>query len=60
MLEFLEGCFNFLVIGGSGEDTVKPYPLVEDLVGPALRVRMPRAATPLPRRPSFGRRAVHA
>jgi len=32
-----------LAFGGSGEDAVKPYPLVEDLVGPALRVRMPRA-----------------
>ena len=59
MLEFLEGCFKFLVIGGSGEDTVKPYPLVEDLVGPALRVRMPRAANPVPRRSSVGRRVVH-
>ena len=37
------GCFRFLAIDGSGEDTVKPYPLVEDLVGPVLRVRMPRA-----------------
>ena len=36
------GCFRFLAIDGSGEDTVKPYPLVEDLVGPVLRVRMPR------------------
>jgi hypothetical protein len=30
-------------MGGSGEDTVHPYPLVEDLVEPAVRVRMPRA-----------------
>ncbi len=43
MLEFLEGYFQFLAIGRSGEDAVKPYPLVEDLVVPALRVRMPRA-----------------
>jgi hypothetical protein len=41
VLEFLEGCFQFLALGGSGEDAVKPYALVEDLVGPALRVRMP-------------------
>ncbi len=38
MLEFLKGCFQVLALGGSGEDAVKPYPLVEDLVGPALRV----------------------
>jgi len=43
VLEFLRGCFQFLAMGGSGEDTVKPYPLVEDLVEPAVRVRMPRA-----------------
>ncbi len=43
MLEFLEGCFQFLAIGGSGEDAVKPYPLVEDLLHPVLRVGMPRA-----------------
>ncbi len=43
MLESLEGCFRFLALGGSGEDAVKPYPLVEDFVGPASRVRMPRA-----------------
>jgi hypothetical protein len=29
-------------MGGSGEDTVKPYPVVGDLVEPAVRVRMPR------------------
>ena len=49
-----------MAMGGSGEDTVKPYPGVEDLVGPAVRVRMPRAANTLPRRSSVGRRAVHA
>jgi len=43
VLEFLVGWFQFLAVGGAGEDAVKPYPLVEDLVGPALRVRMPRA-----------------
>jgi len=32
-----------LATKATGGDTVKPYPLVEDLVGPALRVRMPRA-----------------
>jgi ferredoxin len=60
VLESVEGRFQFLTMGGSGGDTVKPYPGVEDLVGPAVRVRMPRAANPVPRRPSFGRRAVHA
>ena len=39
MLESVEGCFQFLAISGSGEDTVKPYPLVEDVVEPAVRVR---------------------
>jgi hypothetical protein len=42
VLEFLRVCFQFLAMSGSGEDTVKPYPLVEDLVEPAVRVRMPR------------------
>jgi hypothetical protein len=32
-----------LAMGGSGEDTVKPYPVVEDLVRPVQRVGMPRA-----------------
>ncbi len=43
MLEFLEGSFQFLASGGPGEDALKPYPLVEDLVRPVLRVGMPRA-----------------
>ena len=43
MHEFLEGCFRFLAIGGSSEDTVTPYPLVEDRVRPGLRVGMRRA-----------------
>ncbi len=30
-------------MGGSGEDTVKPYPVAEDLVRPVPRVGMPRA-----------------
>jgi hypothetical protein len=29
-------------MGGSGEDTVKPYPVAEDLVRPVQRVGMPR------------------
>jgi hypothetical protein len=44
VLEFLEGRFQFLAIGGSGEDAVKPYPLVEDLLRPVLRIGMPRAS----------------
>ena len=43
MLQLLEGCFQFLAIGGYVEDVVKPCPLVEDRVGPALRGRMRRA-----------------
>ena len=43
MLEFPEGSFQFLGIGGSGENALKPYPLVEDLVRPVVRVGMPRA-----------------
>ena len=43
MLEFLDGCFQFLAIGGSAKHAVKPYPPVEDLVRPVLRVGMPRA-----------------
>ena len=31
MLEFVAGRFQFSAMGGSGEDTVKPYPLLEDL-----------------------------
>ena len=56
MLEFLEGSFQFLAIGGSGEDAVKPYPLVEDLVRPVLRFGMPRA----PRQGPAGRWQVAA
>ncbi len=40
MLEFLEGCFQFLALEGSGEDAVKPYPLVEDLVRPVRRTSL--------------------
>jgi hypothetical protein len=49
-----------LAMGGSSEDTVKPYPRLEDLVAPVVCVRMPRAANPVPRRSSCGRRAVRA
>jgi hypothetical protein len=60
LLEFVEGGFQFVARTPVGEDTVKPYPGVDDLVGPAVRVRMPRAANPVPRRSSVGRRAGHA
>jgi hypothetical protein len=43
VFEFVEGCFQFFAMSGFGDNTVKPHPLVEDLVVPALRVRMPRA-----------------
>ncbi len=43
MLEFVDGGFQFLAIKAAGGDAVKPYPLVEDLVRPVLRVGMPRA-----------------
>ena len=33
----------FLAIKAAGGDAMKPYPQVEDLLAPALRVRMPRA-----------------
>jgi hypothetical protein len=42
VLEFVEGCFQFLAMGGSDEDTLKPYPVVEDLVRSVQRVGMPR------------------
>ena len=32
-----------MAMGGSGEDTVKPYPVVEELVRPVQWVEMPRA-----------------
>ena len=32
-----------MAMGGPGEDTVKPYPVVEDVVRPVQRVGMPRA-----------------
>jgi hypothetical protein len=60
LLEFVEGGFQFVARTPVGEDTVKPYPGVDDLVGPAVRVRMPRAANPVPQRLSVGRRAGHA
>ena len=44
MLEFLDGRFQFLAIIAAGGNAVKPYPLVEDLVRPVLRVGMPRVA----------------
>ncbi len=43
MHEFRERSFQFLAIGGSGEDAVKLYPLVEDLLRPVLHVGMPHA-----------------
>ena len=44
MLEFVDGGFQFLAINAAGRSAVKPYPLVEDLVRPLLRVGMPRVA----------------
>jgi len=38
VLEFLDGRFQFLAINAAGGNAVKPYPLVEDLVRPVLRV----------------------
>jgi hypothetical protein len=43
VLDLLEGGFQFLAGGPPSGDAVKPYPLVDDLVGPVLRVGMPRA-----------------
>jgi hypothetical protein len=41
------GVSNSWPLGGSGEDAVKPYPVTEDLMGPALRVpRGPRVVAP--------------
>jgi hypothetical protein len=59
LLEFVEGGFQLVARTAEGEDTVTPHPGVEDLVGPAVRVRMPWAANPVPRRSSVGRRAGH-
>ena len=43
MLEFRDGSGQFLAVNTAGGETMKPYPQVEGLVAPALRVRMPRA-----------------
>jgi hypothetical protein len=56
VLEFRDERFHFLAIKAAGGDAVKPYPLVEDLVRPVLRVAMPRA----PRQGPAGRRQLAA
>lgn len=43
MLDLLEGQFRFLAVGAPGGCVLKPYPQVEDLLRPVLRVAMPRA-----------------
>jgi len=42
-LDLLGARFQLLAIGAPGRDAVKPYPLVDDLAHPVLRVGMPRA-----------------
>jgi len=41
--DFLDERFQFLAGGLQSGNAVKPYPLVEDLLRPVLRVAMPRA-----------------
>jgi hypothetical protein len=43
LVDVFDGRFHFVASGAASGDAVKPYPLIEDLVGPGWRVRMPRA-----------------
>ena len=42
-LDLLGARFEVLAIGAPGGEAVKPYPLVDDIIRPVLRVGMPRA-----------------